>query len=389
MLSRKIEEIALSGTMEMIELKSKGATVFDMCVGEPDLPTPEHIKEAAKKAIDKNKTKYTINSGIQELRQAVCDKFEHEYNAKYSLNEVIICNGAKQAVYNSLQAVLNVNDEVLLPLPYYVSYAAMIHLAGGKIKLIPTKIENSFKVTVEEIKNNLTVNTKAIILCNPNNPTGAVFNRDEINDILDCALENNLLVISDEIYEKLIYDSIKFVSTAELGEKYKYNLIIINGVSKAYDMTGWRIGYAVANNEYISGMNKLQSHSTSNACSVSQYAALAALTGPQEIVEKQRLIFEERRDLVRKALLNISSIKFVEPRGAFYFFVDIRELLDGMSNISSSKDFCMMLLNEVNVATVPGSVFGLEGYIRISYAKSKEELKEAMNRIKEFIQVAV
>jgi aspartate aminotransferase len=393
MLSEKIVNIPLSGTMEisskMIEMKARGIEVLDLCVGEPDLPTPEHIKAAAQKAINENRTKYTLNSGITELREAVCVKFKNEYNAQYNSDEVIITNGAKQAIYNTLQVIINPMDEVLLPLPYYVSYSEMIKLAGGIPKFIKTKRENSYKITLEELRANISENTKALILCNPNNPTGSVFSESELQKILDFALSQNIFVVSDEIYEKLVYGNTVFKSTAAFGPEFKNNLVVINGVSKSYSMTGWRIGYAVAKKEIISGMNKLQSHSTSNACTISQYAALEALTGPQEVVENQRKIFEERRDLIQKELNKIDSISYVEPLGAFYFFIDISQILKKSESISSSREFCINLLNESYIGTVPGSVFGMEGFLRISYAKSKEVLSEATRRMRESITVAV
>jgi len=393
MLSPKIENIALSGTMAIaaktIEMKSKGIDILDLCVGEPDLPTPEHIKIAAQKAIDQNKTKYTLNSGIIELRSAVSNKFLKEYNARYDTDEIIISNGAKQAVYNSLQTIISDGDEVLLPLPYYVSYPHMVRLAGGIPKIIKTFTENSYKLTAEELSENISDRTKALILCNPNNPTGSVYSREELEKLVNVAVENNLMIIADEIYEKLIYDSVVFTSIATLGDKYRDHLIVINGVSKAYSMTGWRIGYAVSTKKIVAGMNKLQSHSTSNACTISQHAALAALTGPQDVVEEQRKLFEERKNMVHNALTEIDSINFIEPHGAFYFFVNIKEIMKKMYHINSSKEFCLMLLNVGRVATVPGNVFGMEGYIRISYAKSKEELSEAMARIKDTLMASV
>lgn len=390
MISTKIKNITLSGTIQIatktFEMKSNGIDVLDMCAGEPDLPTPQHIKEAAIKAINNNHTKYTINSGLEELRNAVSGKFLREYGANYCTDEIIISTGAKQAVYNSLQAVVSEGDEVLIPLPYYVSYPHMVSLAGGIPKFVKTKTKNSYKLSVEELKESITEQTKAIILCNPNNPTGSVMTKNELLDIVSIAVENNLIVISDEIYEKLIYDTTEFTSVASLEEKFKDNLIIINGVSKAYAMTGWRIGYAVSSKNIVSGMNKLQSHSTSNACTISQYAAIAALTDVQDVVEVQRKIFEERRNLIHNALTEIESLDFIEPHGAFYFFIDIKKILNNSSLIKNSFEFCMKLLNEAHVATVPGSVFGMEGYFRISYSKSKEELSKAMRRIKEAVE---
>jgi aspartate aminotransferase len=389
MLSPKIDNISVSGTMEVaaktIEMQSAGIDVLNLCVGEPDLPTPDHIKQAAVDAIHLNKTKYTLNTGIKELRTAISEKFFNEYGAHYSAEEIIVSNGAKQAVYNTLQAIIKEGDEVLIPLPYYVSYPHMVKLAGGIPVFVETKIENSYKLTSEELISNISPRTRAVILCNPSNPTGAVFTKEELLSVVKTAVENNLMIISDEIYEKLIYDSTVFTSVASLGEKYKENLIIINGVSKAYAMTGWRIGYALSTKNIVAGMNKLQSHSTSGACSISQYASLAALTGSQEVVEEQCKIFEERRDLVHNELSEIESLSFIEPHGAFYFFVNVKSIIEKSKLINNSKDFCFRLLNEGHVATVPGNVFGMEGYIRLSYAKSKMELREAMIRIKKTV----
>lgn len=389
MLSPKIENIALSGTMEIaaktFEMKNRGIDVIDLCVGESDLPTPDHIKEAAQKAIIENKTRYTSNVGIVELREAVCQKFKDEYSADYSSKEVIISNGAKQAVYNTLQSILNDGDEVILPIPYYVSYPPMIQLAGGVAVFVKTKTNNSYKITPGELAEAINPKSKVLLLCNPNNPSGSLYSKEELEQLLDLAYKKGLYIISDEIYEKFIYDNRNFTSIAHFSKDFKDKLIIINGVSKAYAMTGWRIGYAVAPSELISGMNKLQSHSTSNACTISQYAALAALKGTQSVVEDQRKIFESRRTLVHRLLQDINGIKFVDPHGAFYFFINITEILEKNSEYSTSKEFCIKLLEEIHVAIVPGTVFGMEGYVRISYAKSESDLIEALDRIKKLL----
>ncbi|MDX1700616.1 MAG: pyridoxal phosphate-dependent aminotransferase, partial [Melioribacteraceae bacterium] len=323
MLSDKIESIALSGTMEisakLFELRNSGIIAYDLCVGEPDLPTPDHIKNAAKLAIDENKTKYTINSGILELRKAICTKFLNEYDAHYETNEIIVTNGAKQAVYNALQTIISEGDEVLIPSPYYVSYPHMVRLAGGIPRFIETNMSDSYQIKTEALKTITNNKTKAIIICNPCNPTGMVYTKDQLQEIVEFAIENNLIILADEIYEKLVYDSEAFISLSSLGKEYRENIIIVNGVSKAYSMTGWRIGYAVASKEIISGMNKVQSHSTSNPCTISQYASLEAITSDQSLVEKQRAIFEERRHLVNDMLLESSDIDCVKPKGAFYF----------------------------------------------------------------------
>lgn len=389
MISKKIEEIAFSGTMNIaaktIELQSRGIDVIDLCVGEPDLPTPEHIKQAGINAINSNKTKYTLNSGIKELREAIADKFKSEYSAEYSIEEIIVSNGAKQSCYNAIQTVVEEGDEVLIPKPYYVSYPHMVKLAGGVPIFINTKKENNFNPTPEELLSNISKKSKLLILCNPSNPTGAVLTIDELKLLVQTAKENNLIILCDEIYEKLIYNSFPFKSIAELGNEIKDNVIIVNGVSKTYSMTGWRIGYALANKNIVKGMGKLQSHSTSGACSISQHAALAALTGDQSIVEEQRKIFEERKIFIENALSEIENISFINPGGAFYFFIDIEKIILNSKTVNNSSEFCVKLLEEGHVAAVPGIVFGIEDYIRISYAKSMEDLKRAMYRLKKFI----
>ncbi len=390
MISERINDITLSGTMEIsakaIELQEQGIKVVNLAVGEPDLPTPEHIKEAGIEAINNNRTKYTTNTGLLELKEAVRRKFKNDYNAEYFINEIIISTGAKQALYNAIQTIISSGDEVIIPSPYYVSYIDIVKLAGGVPIIVNTKKENSFKLTINEFNENISSKTKAILFCNPSNPTGAVFSKAELQGIVEVALENNILLISDEIYEKIIYDSLSFTSVASFGKEVKNNAIIINGVSKAYSMTGWRIGYACSTKEIIEGMGKLQSHSTSNACTISQHAAIAALNGSQKCVNAQRKVFEERRNYLLEELNKIENISFVLPEGAFYFFIDIGKILASNTSIKTDRDFCIKLLNENHVATVPGSAFGMENHIRISYSKSLEELKLAIKNMRTFLR---
>lgn len=388
-VSSKIQSLELSGTIRISskihEMQNRGIKIIDLCVGEPDLPTEDHVKEAAKTAIDNNLTKYTLNNGITELRKAVQNKFLVEYNASYNLDEIIISNGAKQALYNSILSIINDGDEVIIPIPYYVSYPAMVKLAGGVPIYCQTSFKNNFKISSDEFNSVITPKTKAIILCNPCNPTGAVFSEKELISIAEIALKNNLFIISDEVYEKLIYGSAQFKSLASLNEEFKENSIIINGVSKAYAMTGWRIGYAAANKKIISAMNKIQSHSTNHPSTISQHAAVAALTWSQERVELQRKIFEERREYLTNFLSGIEEISFNNPDGAFYFFINVKNIIKRAKSIYDSESLCLMLIEKANVAFVPGNVFGMEGYIRISYSKSLEDIKEAMKRFKKFI----
>lgn len=368
-----------------IEMQSKGINVINLCVGEPDLTTPDHIKRAGIDAIISNKTKYTLNTGIKELREAISQKFKTEYGTDYSINEIIVSNGAKQSCYNAIQTVIGEGDEVLIPKPYYVSYPHMVKLAGGIPIFLETKKRNSFNPTPEEIIKYISERSKLLILCNPSNPTGAVLNADELKSLAQTAVDNNMMILCDEIYEKLIYNSFPFTGIAELDDEFKENIVIVNGVSKTYSMTGWRIGYALSTKKIVEGMSKVQSHSTSGASSISQYAALAALLGPQNSVEEQRIIFEERKLFIENQLLEINDLSYIKPNGAFYFFIDISKVLKKSSTIKNSTDFCNLLLEKGHVATVPGIVFGIEGFIRISYAKSMGDLKKAMVRIRKFI----
>lgn len=389
MISKKINEIEFSGTMniaaKIIEMQSRGINVINLCVGEPDLPTPMHIKEAAISAINANKTKYSLNTGIVELRNAISQKYKNEYDVEYSLNEIIVSNGAKQSCYNAIQALIDKGDKVLIPKPYYVSYPHMVKLAGGIPVFIETKRENNFNPTLLEILSKIDKKTKLLILCNPSNPTGSVLKKEELNLIVETAYENNLIILCDEIYEKLIYNNLQFQGIAGIIKNIKDKVIIVNGVSKTYSMTGWRIGYTLSSKKIVEGMSKVQSHSTSGACTISQYAALAALTGAQDNVEEQRKIFEERKNFIENNLLEIEDLDFIKPNGAFYFFIDIRRILEKSIKMNNSTDFCNILLEENHVAAVPGIVFGIEGFIRISYAKSLADLGIAMDRLKEFI----
>ncbi|PID57910.1 MAG: aspartate aminotransferase [Ignavibacteriae bacterium] len=389
MLSQKIENIEFSGTLEIsaktIEMKQQGINVIDLCAGESDLPTPSNIKKAGINAIINNKTKYTTASGITELKTAIARKYFEEYKADYSLKEIIISNGAKQAVFNAVQTIISDGDEVITPLPFYVSYPQMVKLAGGEIKFIETKKNNSFKLTSAELQENINSKTKALILCNPNNPSGVLYSQQELLKILEIVLSKNIFLIADEIYEKLIYNNQPFYSVASAGNKFKDNLIIINGVSKTYAMTGWRIGYTLAPETIIKGMNKLQGHSTGNACTISQHAALAALKGKQNFVNEQKRIFEKRKIFVENRLSQIKDLDFIKPKGAFYFFIDLEKVINNSEQVSNCRDFCKKFLEDKKVATVPGNVFGVENFLRITYTKPIDILDEALKRLEDFI----
>jgi aspartate aminotransferase len=366
-------------------MQARGEHVIDLSVGEPDFPTPRNIKDAAIEAIEKNMTRYTVNPGTVELRKAIQNKFKNDHNLDYTLNEIIVSNGAKQSIFNAVQSIIYVDDEAIIPAPYWVSYPEMITLAHGKPIIVETTEESGFKITPEQLKNAVTSATKLLILCNPSNPTGSAYTKEELEAIAAVAEEHDFYIISDEIYEKLIYENYKFVSFAELNESMKKRTIVINGVSKAYAMTGWRIGYAAGPENIIKGINKLQSHSTSNASSISQAATVEALNGTQEIVEEMRLEFEKRRNYFYDAITTLEGITCYKPEGAFYLFPNIRHYFGKSTEvmkIEHSFDLSMYLLYEAKVATVPGSSFGAEGFLRLSYATSMENLIEGFERIK-------
>ncbi len=391
-VSERINGITVSPTMKVAaeakKMKSEGIAVIDLSVGEPDFPTPQNIKDAAIKAINENHTKYTINAGTVELRKAIAHKFKQDNNLDYSLEEIIASNGAKQSLFNAIHTIVNNGDEVIFSSPYWVSYPEMVKLAHGKSVIIPTHAQNGFKITPAQLKAAITDKTKVLILCNPSNPTGSAYTKNELEAIAEVISEKDIYIISDEIYEKLVYDNFEFVSFASLSKELKDKTIVVNGVSKAYSMTGWRIGFTAGPVEVIKGINKIQSHSTSNASSISQYAAMEALEGPQTAIIEMRNKFEERRNYLYEELTSIEGISCYKPEGAFYLFPDISRYF-GMSTdvmrIENSFDLSMYLLYQAKVAAVPGSAFGSEGYIRFSYATSMDNLREAVNRIKEAI----
>jgi len=388
-LSKRVSKINISSTMKIAqeakEMLMKGVDVIDLSVGELDYPTPPNVKDAAIKAIENNFTKYTINSGIIELREAISNKLKKENNLEYSPIEIIVSNGAKQSVFNAIQSIINEDDEVIFSSPYWVSYPEMVSLAQGKSVIIPTSEEDGFKIKPEKLKEAISSRTKLLILCNPSNPTGALYSREELQKIAEIVEQENFYVISDEIYEKMVYDGNEFVSFASLSPKVKSKTIVINGLSKSYAMTGWRLGYAAGPQHIIKSMNKIQSHSTSNASSISQAAALEALQGPQSFIEEMKNDYQKRRDFFCKKINSIKGISCFKPQGAFYLFPNVESFFGKSTNIfriEHSFDLAMYLLYEAKVATVPGSSFGLEGYLRMSYTSSLEKLGEAAERIK-------
>jgi aspartate aminotransferase len=380
--------LTLGITSKAKEMKERGIDVVGFGAGEPDFDTPSHIKDAAKKAMEDGFTKYTPSSGIKELKEAVCRKFKIDNNLDYSKDEVLISCGAKHSIFNAILALCNDGDEVILPSPYWVSYPEMIKMAGAKAIILETSKENGFKITQDQLKEAISERTKLLILNSPSNPTGMVYRRDELLRIRDVLVEKGVSCLSDEIYEKIIYDGVEHVSIASLGPDMKALTIVVNGVSKSYAMTGWRIGYAGGPKEIIKAMSDLQSHSTSNPTSISQKAALAALEGPQEPLYEMVANFTKRRGYIVERL-NSMGLPCIRPQGAFYVFADASGLLgrrfDGRT-IKNSPTLAELLLNEVNVAVVPGAAFGVDTHLRFSYATSMENIEKGLDRIESFIK---
>ena len=391
-LSKIVQGLEPSATLSMSakakELKTQGKTVYDLSLGEPDFVTPRHICEAAIDAIKAGHTKYTISSGIPELKKAVVDQYQADYGLSYTPAQVVIANGAKHALHNIFFTTLNPGDEVIIPAPYWVSYAELVKLAGGLPVIVPTEESLNFKMSAEQFEQAITPKTRMLLLCSPSNPTGAVYSRRELETIADVVLKHHLLVIADEIYCKLNYSNSEFVSFPTLHPDLRDQTVVINGVSKTYSMTGWRIGWTLSPVGVAQKIGELQSHQTSNPCSISQYAALAALTGSQDCVISMRAAFMERRDYVARRIAAIEGLSCPAMDGAFYAFFNIKKCLGrklGGVLIANSEQFCLELLTQKQVATVMGSAFGCEGYVRASFAASLEMLKEAFDRIEAFV----
>jgi aspartate transaminase len=373
------------------EMKAQGIDVINLSVGEPDFNTPDHIKDAAKKAVDENYSRYSPVPGYPELRKAIVDKLQKENNLEYGLNEVLVSNGAKQCVCNAVMALVNNGDEVIVPAPYWVSYPQMVKLAGGTPVYVNAGFEQNFKMTPQQLEAAITPKTKMLILCSPSNPTGSVYSKEELQALADVIRRHDdLYVLADEIYEHINYVG-KHASIAQF-DGMKERCIIVNGVSKAYAMTGWRIGYMAAPEWIIKGCNKLQGQYTSGPCSVSQKAAEAAYTLDQGCVEDMRLAFERRRNLVVKLAKEIDGLEVNVPEGAFYLFPKCSSFFGKRTDgylINNATDLAMYLLEVGHVATVSGDAFGDPECIRFSYATSDDNLREAMKRIKEALEKLV
>ncbi|MBW4768791.1 pyridoxal phosphate-dependent aminotransferase [Hoylesella nanceiensis] len=387
-LSDCLKRLSPSATLAMSqksnEMKANGIDVINMSVGEPDFNTPDHIKEAAKKAIDDNFSRYSPVPGYVDLRKAIVEKLRNENHLEYGVTEISVSNGAKQCVCNAVLALVNPGEEVIIPAPYWVSYPEMVEIAGGKSVYIATDLSTNFKITPEQLENAITEKTRMLILCSPSNPTGSVYSKDELEALAQVIKKHeNLYVVSDEIYEHISYIG-NHESIAQFPGM-RERTIIINGVSKAYAMTGWRIGFLAAPEWIAKGCNKLQGQYTSGPCSVSQKAAEAAYTGNQQCVEDMRLVFERRRNLIVKLAKDIPGLEVNVPEGAFYLFPKCSSFFGkeyGKYKISNSTDFAMYLLEEGHVATVSGDAFGAPDYFRMSYATDDKTITEALNRIK-------
>lgn len=384
-----VSEILVIGARAK-ELKAQGRPIIELGAGEPDFDTPDNIKNAAIEAIKRGESKYTALTGTPELKKAIQTKFARDNDLHFDANQIIASAGAKQILFNAFMATLQAGDEVIIPTPYWTSYADIISVCGGIPVLVPCSAENGFRLQADDLEQAITKNTKWLLLNSPGNPTGAAYSREAYQPILDVLLRHaQVWLLTDDIYEHIIYDDFEFVTPAQIEPKLRSRTLTVNGVSKAYAMTGWRIGYAAGPVELIKAMSVIQSQSTSCPCSISQAAAVEALTGPQDILIERRDSFQSRRDLVVDALNAIDGIDCPVPEGAFYTFASCEGIINRKTPsgevISSDRVFCRLLLEEASISVVPGSAFGLSPFFRISYATSEVELVEALKRIATFV----
>ncbi len=373
-------------TSKAREMRAAGKDVIGLGAGEPDFDTPDNIKEAAIEAIKKGDTKYTAVDGTPKLKKAIQGKFKRENNLSYELDQISVGTGGKQVLYNVFMATLNPGDEVIIPAPYWVSYPDMVLLAGGTPKIVECTEKNEFKITSEELQKVIGKKTKWLIINSPSNPTGSCYTKKEIEDLSKVLEKNkNVFILSDDIYEHITYDNFKFFTMAQI-DSLKDRTLTMNGVSKSYSMTGWRIGYGAGPKEIIKAVAKIQSQSTTNPSSISQAAAVEALNGTQDFIKTRADSFKERRDFVVKTLNSINGLSCLKPSGAFYVFPNCKKLLGDKTKLKTDKEFVEKLLEKAEVAVVQGSAFGLNGYFRISYATSMDNLKKALDRIKYFCE---
>lgn len=390
-ISNKLKSIQPSVTLAITakakSLKAQGIDIIGFGAGEPDFRTPKHIRDAAINAIENESIGYTAASGMESLKKAICDKLKRDNNLEYTQDQIVVSNGAKHSLFNTLSAICNPGDEVIVPNPYWVSYPELVRLVDANPVFVECPEEAEFKYTVEALEAAITDKTKAIILNTPNNPTGTAYKEEDLRAIADLAVKHNIYVISDEIYEKLLYEG-THTSIASFNQDIKDLTIVVNGVAKAYAMTGWRIGYTACNKEIAKAMSNFQSHATSNPNTIAQYATIAALNGPEETLNEMVKAFKERRDFMVEKINSIENLSCLKPQGAFYVMVNISKLIGKTINgkaINNSVDFADYLLDDAKVAVVPGIGFGNDNYIRLSYATSLDNIKEGLNRIEKAI----
>jgi aspartate aminotransferase len=370
------------------QLKASGKTVYDFSLGEPDFTTPDHICAAATQAMRDGHTHYTVASGIPELREAVARQFARRHGVEYTAAQVVVSNGAKHSLHNVFTTLIDPGDEVIIPAPYWVSYAELVQLAEGVPVIVETRESDNWKLSAAALRGALTGRSKMLVLCSPSNPTGSMYSRQELAALADVCIERDLLVLADEIYEQLVYGD-SFTSFVAVRPGLAQRTIVVSGVSKTYAMTGWRIGWTLSPADAAQGMASLQSQETSNPSSISQYAALAAISGPQDCVDQMRDAFARRRQFVRQRIADIPGLSTSEMNGAFYAFINIAAVLGrsyGGKRIDTSTDWCLALLEQQQVATVMGSAFGTEGYARLSYAASMDNLEAGFDRLEAFVK---
>ena len=391
-ISNRIKLVKPSPTLALSarakEMAAAGHDVINFGVGEPDFNTPEYIKKSAQAAIDANFTRYTANAGIIELRKAICDKFKRENGLDYDPKQILVSPGAKASIVNVLIAVCDAQDQVLIPAPYWVSYPSQAMLANAEPVIIPTKEENSYRLTADELRHAIQENpcAKVLMMNSPSNPTGTVYTRSELEAIAKVCVEHDILVISDEIYERLIYDGVEHISIASLGPEIKERTVIVNGVSKAYAMTGWRLGYAAGPAHIIAAAGRVQAHATSNVNSITQKACVTALEEEDDSIENMRAEFEKRRDFLFAELSKLPHISVFKPQGAFYIMPNIQWYLENNKlGITNSSEFCEALLEKHYVALVSGESFGIDSNVRFSYANSMENLQKGVQRFAQFL----
>lgn len=386
------ESLTLAIDAKAKKMLSEGYDVIGFGAGEPDFPTPDYIIQAAKNALDQGLTRYTPSSGILQLRKAICRKLERDNHIVYTPDEIIVSNGAKHSLYNIFQAILNPGDQVLIPKPYWLSYPEMVKMADGIPVFIDTKEENCFKVTRDDIEKAINPNTKAIILNSPSNPNGCVYKKEELEVIAELAVKRGLFIVSDEIYEEMVYDETQHVSIASLNYKVKELTLTVNGMSKAYAMTGWRIGYVAGPLEVINVMSNIQSHSTSNPNSIAQYASIAALETPKEKIQEMVSVFDERRLYMVEKINSIPLLSCKLPKGSFYVMMNISQAIGkrhGNTLINGSISFADALLESKKVTIVPGIAFGADLFVRLSYATSMDKIQKGLDRIQQFMEELV